>query len=129
MTTISENIIYRRVAPLLLVCTFVLAIGAVVGTYVNDRNDRERAREQIAVNTANAVTTCQNANETREASRTLWNFVLDLSSARNVDATPAEVAYLEEFRDWIDTVYQERDCTDLSRKYPLPPPPALPTAG
>lgn len=118
--------IYDRIAPGLALLCLVIAIGAGIGTYVNDRANARQDRERIEANTENAITSCENANETREASRSLWNFVLDLSSARDEDATPQEVAARKKFRDWVDAVYRERDCADLSRKYPLPPPPALP---
>lgn len=123
---LAESVIYRRVAPIVIVLCLVLAFAALVGTYVNERNVTTANQKRIADNEANAVTSCENANESREASRTLWNFVLDLSQAANTDATAQETAYLDEFRAWIGQVYQPRDCTDLSRKYPLPPPPAIP---
>lgn len=120
------RLIYDRIAPFLALVILLIALGAGVGTYINDRAvDRSNA-DRIADNEDNAVTNCENANETRKANRTLWNFVLDLSQSGNSDATAQEVAYLEQFRAWIGKVYQERDCTDLGREYPLPPPPTLP---
>lgn len=124
---IMGSVIYQRVWPPILALTFVIAVVALVGTWMNDRANDRQDRAAIAVNKANAVTSCENANESREASRTLWNFVLDLSTAGNPDATPDEAGYIDEFRGWIDEVYKARDCSDLSRKYPIPPPPALPT--
>jgi hypothetical protein len=118
--------IYERYAPFLALVCLLIAIAAAVGTVVNDRANQRQDREQLEANTANAVTSCENANETREASRTLWNFVLDLSASSNKDATPEEIGYREEFRDWIAKVYEARDCQDLSRKYPIPPPPTIP---
>lgn len=130
MTTLSDNIIYRRVSPLLAVFTLVLALVGLGWTFANDRsqaaNDRrDRARDQARIldNTANAITSCQNANESRAASRTLWYFVVDLASK---DAPPTRAAYLAEVRDWIGTVYQPHDCNDLGRQYVIPPPPAIP---
>jgi hypothetical protein len=120
--------IYDLIAPGLALLCLVIALVAAVGTYFNDRAVTSSNTERIQDNTTNAITNCENANETREASRTLWNFVLDLSLARK-DGSPERVAYLEEFRTWIGEVYAERDCEDLSREYPLPPPPALPQEG
>lgn len=42
--------IYERVAPFLALMIFLLALAAGVGTYVNDRNDRERDRAITALN-------------------------------------------------------------------------------
>lgn len=128
MSTISDHVIYRRVAPILTVCCLVLAIGACVGTYVNDRAIDSATQKRIEDNEANAVTNCQNANESRAAARTLWNFVFDLSLATNPDVTAEQVAYVGEVRAWVGKVYQERDCGDLSRAYPIPPPPSIPAA-
>lgn len=50
--TLSESLIYRRIAPLLIVCALVLAIGAVTGTYVNDRADRRRDHAITEANSA-----------------------------------------------------------------------------
>lgn len=122
------RLVYDRIAPGLALLCLVIALAAAVGTYVNDRANARQDREQTAANSRNAITGCVNANETREASRTLWNFVLDLSLTNNEDATPEEVDYLGEFRDWIGQVYKERDCDDLGRKYPIPPPPSLPSS-
>jgi hypothetical protein len=123
---VIESVVYRRVAPLLMVAAFVLAIAAVAGTYVNGRADAERNATQIKTAADNAKVACENANESRAASRALWNYVVDISLAGNKDATPEELAFFGEFRDWIDGVYAPHDCDDLSRKYPLPSPPAAP---
>lgn len=119
--------IYDKFAPLLALLALLFAIAAGVGTYVNDRANARQDRERIEANEANAVTSCENANETREASRTLWNFALDNAEANNPDAPPEVKRYLQEFRAYVDAVYAPRDCSDLSKKYPLPEPPEIPT--
>lgn len=123
---VIESVVYRRIAPILLVMSLVIAIVAAVGTYVNGRAVTESNTARLNDNEANAVTSCENANESRAASRTLWNYVVDLAVAGNTDATAQETAVFEEIREYINKVYMPRDCADLSRKYPLPPPPALP---
>jgi hypothetical protein len=115
---VIESVIYRRVAPLLMVGALILAIAAVAGTYVNGRNDARR-------NAENALVACENANESRIANNTLWNYVVDLASR---GANPAEVANLAEVRSWIGEVYAPHDCSDLSKKYPIPPPPKIPSS-
>lgn len=111
--------LYEHVAPILAVVTLLVAFSAVGWSWQNTRASNAQQQE-------NAVTNCENANESREAARTLWGYVVDLSEANNTDATPEEAAYLDEFRAWINKVYAQRDCSDLSKKYPLPPPPSIP---
>jgi hypothetical protein len=117
--------VYDRIAPGLALLILVIALGAGIGTYFNDRAIAHSNTSRIADNEANAVTSCENANESRAASRTLWYFVVDLASKK---AAPPEAAYLGEVRSWIGDVYRPHDCSDLSRKYVIPPPPAIPGA-
>lgn len=74
-------------------------------------------------NASNAVTNCENANESRKASRTLWNFILNLSTR---DAPPESLVYLDQVREWIGQVYQPHDCANLDNVYKIPPPPSIP---
>lgn len=122
--------LYNRVVPILAIVALVFAVVAVGWSWQNSaadhRQDQQRDKDQdaaAAVNRINAVVNCENANESRTASHTLWNFILDLSTR---DAPPEQMAYLEQVRAWIGQVYQPHDCTDLSKKYVLPPPPTIP---
>lgn len=94
----------------------VVALSAVASGYANIALGQANAH--------NATTACENANESRQASRTLWYFVMDLATK---NAEPSEAVYLGRVRTWIGEVYQEHDCSDLSRKYEIPDPPALPS--
>lgn len=127
--TSTFRLVYDRLAPTIAIILIIACAILAGATYVNDRNDARQDRERLRDNEENARIGCENANETREASRVLWNYVFDVSTARNQDATPEEQAYMTEIRDWIGKVYAERDCSDLSREYPIPSPPALPTPG
>lgn len=73
----------------------------------------------VEQNSANAVINCQNANESREANRQAWQLVIQ-NSSNNGDRTPKQVLNSQKFSDWIDQLYQQRDCHDLSRRYPIP---------
>jgi hypothetical protein len=117
--------VYDRIAPGLALLILVIALGAGIGTYFNDRAIAHSNTSRIAENAENSVTNCQNANESREASRTLWFFVIDLAAKT---APPERVAYLGEVRAWVGDVYRAHDCSDLSRKYPIPPPPKIPSS-
>lgn len=125
--------VYAALAPILAVITLLAAFSAVGWSWQNSRADHQRDiaihagdRERIADNAANSVTNCTNANESREASRALWNFVLDLLAANNPDPAPAQVAFLDRFRVYVGEVYQPHDCANLAKKYPLPPAPSIP---
>lgn len=74
--------------------------------------------------TDNAIQSCENANQSRTATLSLWTFILEVS-AQNPDQTPAERQLLVDLGEWIGVLYAQRDCTDLSREYPIPPPPTL----
>lgn len=71
------------------------------------------------------VTSCQNANKTREGQRYLWDTLIEQSAARNPDQTRAQRAYAREFQRFTNEIFAERDCSDLSREYDLPEPPRL----
>lgn len=77
-------------------------------------------------NGANAVTNCQNANESRAATLLLWNFVIDASEA-NPGNRPDQQVQVERIRSWIAQLYAPRDCSQLDKKYPIPPPPPIVT--
>lgn len=72
------------------------------------------------------VTSCQNANESRTAASSLWGYIIDVSVASNPDPTPEQRRFFHDLREYVDAVYVQHDCTDLSRKYPLPDPPQIP---
>lgn len=70
---------------------------------------------------ANAVTSCENANNSRAVQRILWNGILD--APRDPDEPPLteqEIKFREAFRDYVNTAFGDRDCTNLDKKYPEP---------
>lgn len=81
-----------------------------------------QVRHAVGVNKANAVTGCQNANESRAGQRLLWGFLLNINTA---DRTPEERAQAAAVVEWINELFAARDCSDLDRKYPLPDPPKI----
>lgn len=117
--------LYTHYAQGITAALALLVVVAIVMTTVNSRADARRNTERIEDNAANAVISCKNANESREASRTLWFFVADLAGK---GASPQEAAYLGRIREWIGEVYQDHDCARLDKAYPLPPPPTIPGA-
>lgn len=74
-------------------------------------------------NKDNAIINCQNANQSRAGNLSLWNFILDKSAEANPNQTPEQRQVAMDLRDWVAKLYAQRDCSDLSRKYELPPPP------
>lgn len=76
-------------------------------------------------NSKDLVTNCQNANESRAAARSLWGYVVDLSEASNPSPTKHDRQVITNFRRYVNAVYVPHDCSDLSKKYPLPDPPEI----
>jgi hypothetical protein len=113
-TWLYENRPKETVGAILL----IVVLSAAASGYANVALGQSNAR--------NAVTSCENANESREAARALWGYVADLSAANDPDASEAE--FIADFRDYVNKVYQPRDCSDPSRKYPAPTPPTIPAA-
>lgn len=70
-----------------------------------------------------AVTQCENANDSRASNLALWNFLLDETTKPN--PTPAEQANTEKIRAYVTALFASHNCTDLGRKYPLPNQPTL----
>lgn len=68
---------------------------------------------------------CQNANDSRQANRELWDFIFSVSLANPGNSTKQEINYLKEIKIWIDKVYAPHDCTDLAKKYVIPEPPKV----
>ena len=75
---------------------------------------------------SNQVTTCQSSNERTAANKRLWTYIMDVSEHSNPDATPQQRRFFKDMRQYIDAVYVDRDCSDLSRRYVTPTPPAVP---
>lgn len=114
-TWLYDDHLKETVAALFL----LVAMSAAASGYANIALGRSNA--------ANAVTSCENSNESREASRALWGYVLDLLVAGSPSPTPAETTFVTQFRDYVSKVYRPHDCADLSRKYPAPTRPTIPT--
>jgi len=71
------------------------------------------------------VQNCRNSNATREGQRLLWQTFIGLL-VQNGDAhTKANGAA---FVAWTNLVFQEHDCSNLSKQYPLPPVPSIDTS-
>lgn len=79
----------------------------------------------VVDNRQNAHTQCMNQNETRQAVLDGWHFILGYELA-DQNNNPAEVTMSEMILPWFDKVYAQRDCSDLSKKYEIPPVPQIP---
>lgn len=106
-----------------IIATWCL-IGAVVGALAFTFSLYQTVKAAVAVNEANAVTNCQNANESRRGNSVRWNYVIDVNLS-NPKVTDEQRAYLETVRTWFNKLDAARDCSDLGRKYALPDPPPI----
>lgn len=116
----KPNVGIRPLLSVLLAVTVIVNLG-LAALLIVTRLNQERIEHE---NRDNAVTSCRNANDSREAQRLLWTFILDAGAANN-DRTPEQKETARKFRVWIGELFADRDCSDLSKRYPLPPPPSL----
>jgi hypothetical protein len=87
-------------------------------------------RDLAEANKATQVKSCENANESREVQRTLWNGIASAPDSPNEPPPSAtEVRNIELLLEYINTAFQERDCNDLDRDYPAPSFPKLEAEG
>lgn len=116
----ATHLLARRVRLALI---GLALLGTVLTWVMWDRS--VETRERSAANHAAQVTQCQNANETREGMRNVWDFVLGYEIA-DPNNNPAELTMAQMILPYIHGVWAERDCSQLNKKYELPEPPALP---
>lgn len=109
----------NRVAVFLVVC--LTAFAAFRSQSASNKSD-----DAVDGVQASNVATCENGNESRAASKVLWDFVIDVSVASpGNQQSPKALRYLQTIREWIDKVYRPHDCKNLTKKYPIPPPPKI----
>lgn len=107
----------RRTRVLQVVIAIVVIAVIIFGT-----TQWHRVTGAIDGNSANAISVCENSNESRAAALELWDYVLDLTKA---SADASSKTALDKIEGWIAVLYEPHDCSDLSRKYDIPPPPVL----
>lgn len=106
----------------ILVIGMSILVGLAMIVMVVMVNLFQQVEASVAESKRNAVISCQNANEFREANRILWDTILALSSSDGDDTSEDKVRR-QKFRTWIHDLYAPRDCSDLSKKYVIPSPP------
>lgn len=94
----------RATAALALVLLALVAVVVVVALFVKSNSDRIDEQQQSR-NDARAVA-CQNANETSERQRGLWQGLLSLPNAR-----PPSPETLAAFNRLLDEAHPIRDCS------------------
>lgn len=119
-TFTAKEILNRRTRMLTIVACiigFISMVGLCAAGYLLYQNN-----QIIKVNALNAKINCENANDSREANRKIWTLVVE-QSARNDNRTPKDIQNSLAFQDYINKLYQQRDCNDLDRRYKIPDPP------
>lgn len=105
--------VVRRLRILTAAVITIFVVGGV-GTWYSSYENKQ-----------NAIVNCENNNESRKAILEGWHFILGAELA-DEDNNPAETRMSELILPWFDIVYQQRDCSDLSKKYEIPPVPKIP---
>lgn len=114
--TVTAKVTRRTLINQLVIAVLVVVVSIFGATQWH------RVTGAIQGNTSNAVTICENSNESRAANLELWNYVLGLTEQT---ADPASKIALEKIKAWVAVLYEPHDCSDLSKKYDIPPPPVL----
>lgn len=69
----------------------------------------------------NAVKSCQNANQSRKGTLRLWLGIIDAPRPAGAPSrTPEQQKQTADLREFIEQLFQPRDCQNLDRDYPLP---------
>lgn len=120
VTLDSAEILNKRTRGLVIaIAVLFILVGGGFGYYIYDNHKRAEVNYQAQ------VTQCKNQNETRKAVLEGWHFILG-AELSDPDNNPRETAMSESILPWFDEVYAERDCTDLTKEYNIPPIPELP---
>jgi len=96
---------------LLGIVTITVVFGVVAGGYAIKSSHDEAKRN------------CQNANESRDANLALWTYVLTVAEG-NAQGKEAK-ARITAIMDWTQILYKDHDCSNLDKRYKIPPPPTL----
>lgn len=79
----------------------------------------------IYENKHNATVQCENQNETREAFRFVFDFILG-AELKDPENNPRENTMAKLILPYIHKTWAERDCTNLGKEYPEAKKPELP---
>lgn len=106
----------RRSTRVLAVCGILLLVG-----FIWVRNVADDANNAAAAVKTNAVKNCENTNEARKGTLRLWLGIIDAPRPAGSPArTEAQEQQVADLRQFVRELYQQRDCNDPSRTYPLP---------
>jgi outer membrane murein-binding lipoprotein Lpp len=72
-------------------------------------------------------TICENGNESRKVHHDFWSYIVAVSVQSNPDAPPAVTEFYTDLQATIDQAFGQRDCDDLTKTYPAPRFPRIPT--
>lgn len=116
---LTLNQMHARRTRRISIAVFLVFVLVVGGGFINSG----RIQTAVDTNKDTQVQQCENANSVREANTILWSTVLGFSA--DGEQTPEMTQATAALLDWINVLYQPRDCTDLDRVYEAPPPPDL----
>lgn len=88
----------------------LLTIGVIIAAITANN-----AGDLAATNRQTQIDTCTANNQTRQASRNLWTYVLDTVAKAPENQTAERTQQLAEFRTYMQTAYADRDCTKVGK--------------
>lgn len=98
------------------VCGVLLLAGGIwLWNVAADANDAADAVK------TNAVTNCENTNESRKGTLRLWLGIIDAPRPQGSPArTEEQEQQIADLRQFVEQLFRPRDCKHLDRPYPLP---------
>lgn len=88
----------------------LLTIGVIIAAITANN-----AGAVADANRQNQFDTCNASNQTRQASRNLWNYVLDTVEKNPQNQTPDRQKQIAEFRAYMQDAYADRDCSHIGK--------------
>lgn len=95
----------------------VLLLGGLIWLW----NVAAAANDAASGVRTNAVTNCQNSNQARQGTLRLWLGIIDAPRPKGSPArTEEQQQQIADLRLFVEQLFQQRDCQNLDRQYPLP---------
>lgn len=104
----SRKIIWSLAVSLVLDVLLSIVV-VVVAIQAKDANTLAQANQQTQ------IATCESTNQSRQVAVNLWRYVLDASAKDPKNQTPERVKQIEDFRAYMESAYQPRDCSKIGR--------------
>ncbi len=91
-------------------------LGVVSFIAINASNKATDATSAANDSIRTQKISCESANVSRKLNRDLWGYVLTVSAqSRTEPQTPEQAVRIEQFKNYVNTVFADRDCNNLQQ--------------